>query len=283
MNKVSLFILVLFFSCKNELIVLKSTELKASSQNVDLFDTYPLKVKKLRESIANGKLPNFILDECFICKCRISIYDSERRIDCFTSMLDSLNYSEITFLANWHDSFSLKTRCSDSSICGYKADMARSRWGAIQYVYKKKTLILTLSDYYSKPLVSNQSGIDTNGVYSRTFKTVHNSKIHQVYRFNSNGTYYMYYLVDKEENPQIDASRIAEKGRYYRDTYGQKLTLEHVYPNSDYSGVVRVILTFKVKKSGISLQTRQSSVSNDIIKVYSTDFRRYNEIKFKQK
>lgn len=278
-NGIILILIFVIASCNGNLKIIKS-EVKITTEHyVDELDAYPKMLSELRNSISKKELPNFIFDECLHCKCHISILSSESRIDCFESMLDSLNYTEMTFLATTKDSAMLMKYCMDEKSCRNKEDLLRTTWGSIQYVFKKKTLIKNLSNYYSHSAIYNQSGVDTSSFYANYSVTYNGARSYTIYKFFSDGTYKRFQTMDGWASLDLQ-SNFSETGRYYVSGNNRQMTLERIYPNSDYSDVIKDKLTFIIKKRGIDLISRYSGSVSETFYYKKAIYRRYKSIVF---
>lgn len=281
MNTYYLIIVILInFSCQSELKIIELKVPKSYITAPVVFDSYTKEINELRTNISNGRLPKFIFNECFICECRIPIFSSEGKIDCFESMLDSLSYDEIEFLATYRDSAKLINKCQNELKCSDKNDLKKSRWETIQYVYNKKKLIKNLPNYYSRNAIPNQSGFDTSFFYVKSYVTRSRAKSHTIYKFYSNGTYTRFQAIDGQVSSDLK-SNICEIGQYYVMENPKILLLEYVYPDNDFSKVILDKLTFKINKNGIDLISRQSSNSNQNILISKSIFKAYKRIVFR--
>lgn len=277
------FFLCTILACKSELVIIKSNIMPLSLSEKNEFDSYADELFELKKSINVGSIPNFFYDDCFICNCFIPIFSTTGKIDCLESMLDSLNFSEISFLVNFKDSIQLKAVCKDIRNCKDENIINNTRWDKIQFVYRKKKLIHNRNSYFPHNAISNQSGIDTTSYYAFSYKTgLKGDNIHIIYKFNYDGTYKCYNPMDHHTNTSLLENMIQE-GRFYINDSTKLIILENIYPNVNYSAYIIESTVLKLNKNGLLLMKREYSDSTTSNYLKGKLFLKYKKINFKNR
>lgn len=268
----------LLYSCKSELKIKVCENKQMLTKSNIVFDTYTNNLKDLKICISNHKIPIFLYDSCFNCNCFVPILSSNEKINCFESILDSLTFKELSYLANTEDSALLKRMCLKEREIFNVNQNHLSVWETIQKVYKKKLDLLEISEYYSKYSIPNQSLIDTNSYYVFSYQTgINEKKMHVMYRFFSNGQFKKYQVMDYSTNPDISNNCI-QVGIYFVEISSENVKLESLYVSKNSSNFIKEEIKFKISNSGLILIStiRSDATYSNYLK--GKVFRKYKKI-----
>lgn len=279
---ISVVICIFIVSCNiNKVFHLNNCEfvLIQSVPKIDLSD-YSTNLRTLRHDLDENKLPIFLQSECFACNCFVSISNAHGGINCFESLLDSLNYSQIKTLYALVDSGLLSKRCAKTTRCRSKNESIPTMWETIRHVKSKKELLKSKNFHYLKEAVIDQIGLDTNGYYIREIKLKNKRSDVTLYKFARDGTYKEYWFEPNSIIVNLE-SRLVSEGQFYISNNGKTLQLEQIYPDSSFSKYYSTLYTFDIKNNNIILLSRWSSLSDKTQKFNKIKYKNYSTLELK--
>ncbi len=266
-------ILILISCHQSSIFKIKNCTIRPTNNKTEIRTDgiFEKNLRLTRLAIKNNSVNAFFESECFACNCYLNRSTSHGEIDCFETLLDSLDYSELKLLYFSLDSNLYNKICTQNEFCRNEMYHNKSMWETINKVYRKKSLTKDKKLYYSRMSIINQIGIDTVGYYIREIDAKSKNKYITIYKFFRDGTYKEYWF---DPNPVIVdlESRFIGEGQFYISSKNKTLTLEQIYLNSDYSNYNSYLYSFSIKNKCIILLNKWSSESNL--------FQNYNRLKY---